>query len=603
MIHPAMPASSHPISGNPLLTRGDVQAAVRQLCEPLRPHYSPGRALVRLGDTSTNYGDRRCGMEAFARPLWGLFPLVAGGGECDGFSELIRTGLANGTDPFHPEGWGDLADTDQYAVEMPPLALALALAPEVFWEPLDEAVRARVVAWLHQINGRRMSDNNWRAFPILVNVALKRLGQPYDAAVMEAGLQRIEDFYLGDGWYSDGTGARMDYYVPFAIHFYTLIYARLMESEDPQRAKRYRERATLFAKDFRHWFTADGAALPFGRSLTYRFAQGAFWGALAFAGVEALPWGEIKGLYLRHLRHWFRKPIFTPDGLLAIGYHYPSLLMSEFYNGPGSPYWAMKAFLPLAVPADHPFWTAAEEPMEELPPLSVQAKALMSIAGPADGSHRVALTSGQWCGLDFGHTAEKYAKFAYSTHFGFSVSREPTGLEHGAYDSMLALSEGDGHWRVRRRCEWAQVVDGSVRSIWKPWPNVEIETKLEHHYPWHVRIHVIRTGRALETAEGGFAECREDSMEPLANDSGVLGGALYGGSGILDLEGGRTPKLIEALPNTNLMHPRTVIPTLVGRLAPGQHRLICAVLGVPSAADARKEWLNPPRVVPASLRS
>src|SRR5207248_7125795 len=127
-----------------------------------------------------------------------------------------------------------------------------------------------------------------------------------------------------------------------------------------ERAKRIIERARLFAKDFVHYFNAEGTALPFGRSLTYRFAQGAFWGALAFANVEALPWGVIKGLYLRHLRWWMRQPIFTETGLLTIGYTYPNLVMAESYNSSQSPYWALKAFLPLALPEEHPFWQAEE---------------------------------------------------------------------------------------------------------------------------------------------------------------------------------------------------------------------------------------------------
>ena len=586
-----------PIVGNPLKTRADVQEAVRQICEPLKPYYSEGNARVCLGATCTNYGERRCEMEAFARPFWGLMPLATGGGESD-FWAICREGLLNGTNPGHPEYWGDLVDVDQLAVEMPPIALALALAPEQFWIPFSENQKAQVVTWMDQINHKAMSDNNWRAFPILVNASLKKAGMPYNAEVMEAGLQRLEDFYLGDGWYSDGTGARMDYYIPFAIHFYSLIYAKLMGDEDPERAAKFKERAATFAKDYLHWFTADGAALPFGRSLIYRFAQGAFWGALAFADCEALPWGEIKGLYLRHFRHWFGKPIFTPDGLLSIGYDYPNLLMSEFYNGPGSPYWAMKAFLPLAVAEEHPFWAAEELPFPDIGNRSVQKHALMQIASSENHDHLVALTSGQWCGLDFGHTAEKYSKFAYSTHFGFSVSREATGLVKGAYDSMLALSDGEDHWRVRRKCESYTVTDDAVVSVWKPWPDVEIETRLEHCWPWHIRTHTIKTGRALETAEGGFATAREDGLSPCSDVMEEKSGVLYNGSGILNLDGDREAVLIEPLPNTNLINPRTVIPTLTGHLEPGVHRLVCAVLGGPSVESTRENWLVRPTPFP-----
>ncbi|RTK75359.1 DUF2264 domain-containing protein, partial [Enterococcus faecalis] len=91
---------------------------------------------------------------------------------------------------------------------------------------------------------------------------------------------------------------------------------------------------------------------------TYRFAQGAFFAALIFAEVEALPWGQIKTLLAKHLHCWMQQAIFTYDGRLSIGYHYENLVMAEGYNAPGSPYWAFKTFLLLAVDQDHPFWRA-----------------------------------------------------------------------------------------------------------------------------------------------------------------------------------------------------------------------------------------------------
>ena len=174
-------------------------------------------------------------------------------------------------------------------------------------------------------------------------------------------------------------------------------------------------RARQFAGAMRHWYGPDGAALPFGRSLLYRFAHAGFWGALAYAGVEALPWGQIKGYYLRNLRWWARQPAFDRDGVLSIGYAYPNLMVSEGYNSAGSPYWAMKAFLPLALGETHPFWSAEEVPPEsfaEPVPLPEPGMVAQHLPGQI-----VMLSSGQdyrhqWRGM-----AEKYGKFAYSTRY------------------------------------------------------------------------------------------------------------------------------------------------------------------------------------------
>ena len=117
---------------------------------------------------------------------------------------------------------------------------------------------------------------------------------------MREDLDLMESHYVGDGWYFDKATQR-DYYTLWGFHFYSLIYAAVMGREDPERCARFVERARLIAPRFACWFDGEGRALPYGRSLTYRFAQCSFWAAMAFAGVtaEGLGWDEIKGLLLR----------------------------------------------------------------------------------------------------------------------------------------------------------------------------------------------------------------------------------------------------------------------------------------------------------------
>lgn len=589
-----------PIVSNPLETRDDVQKAVDQLCEPLKPHFSEGSALVRLGDSGANYDERRTRMEAFARPLWGLVPMMAGGKETDLWDRYIE-GIKNGTNPDHPEYWGDLGDYDQLAVEMPPIALAMATIPEKIWDPLNESEKANLVKWLDQINHNTVSDCNWVFFVVLVNVALKKVGAKYNAAKLEESLIRIDDFYNGDGWYSDGyRREQIDYYIPFALHYYSLIYAGLMEDEDPDRCKVYKDRASKFAKDFIYWFAADGSALPFGRSLTYRFAQTAFWGALAFADVEGLEWGVVKGVFLRNLRWWFTQPIFTTDGLLSIGYSYPNLLMSETYNAAGSPYWSFKAFLPLAVDSNHPFWTAKEKPLPELNEVETQPHPHMVICRDKKGSHAYALTAGQWMAkIDPMHQDAKYSKFAYSTVFGFSVPRQSYGLTEGAYDSMLALSEGDGFYRTRRKCEYYEVKDNTVFSIWRPWSDVQIKTWLVGLGLWHLRIHRIEADRYLETEEGGFAigidhDLKEPGGFARPEDTAVAAVYPWGISGIVNLYGDRKSNLVATKANTNLINPKTTIPTLSGKMGKGTHWFASAVYGGIDPADYDTAWQQRP---------
>lgn len=67
---------------------------------------------------------------------------------------------------------------------------------------------------------------------------------------MEADFEIIDNCYTSDGWYYDGNPGQVDYYIPFAMHFYGLLYAGLMEKVDPDRALTLKKRGAEFIKDY-----------------------------------------------------------------------------------------------------------------------------------------------------------------------------------------------------------------------------------------------------------------------------------------------------------------------------------------------------------------
>jgi len=505
------PVRANPLHGNPLSSRDDLARAVNDLFAPLLPYFSEGGARVRLGATAAHFDRAAADLEGFARPLWGIVPLAAGGYHFPHW-DLYRRGLVSGTDPRHPEYWGEIGDRDQRQVELAAVGFALAMLPQHLWDPLDRDAKARVAAYLLSAREKEFIDNNWKFFRVLIDLGLSRAGVAFDSAKTERYFEELEGFRMGEAWYRDGPVRRADHYIPFAMHFYALIYAALNPSDD-RRAAAYRERARLFAREIRHWFGPDGAALAFGRSQTYRFAAGGFWGALAFAGVEALPWAEIKGYYMRHIRWWAQRPIAERDGVLSIGYGYPNLLMSESYNSLGSPYWAMKFFVPLALGEDHPFWTAqeAEAPaFRDAVALAEPGMVAMHTAGNV-----VVLSSGQQHDKMRG-ASEKYAKFVYSTRYGFAIEANDRHFTAAGFDGMIGFSDDGVHFRAREALEEALIADDRLYSRWRPFPDVVVETWLIPAAPWHIRVHRISTPRSLQTAEGGFAIERADFNEDVS---------------------------------------------------------------------------------------
>jgi hypothetical protein len=157
------------------------------------------------------------------------------------------------------------------------------------------------------------------------------------------------------------------------------------------------------------------------------------------------------------------------------------------------------------------------------------------------------------------------------------------------------LAENDNYYRPRRNCEEIRVEDGCHYSRWKPWHDVEIETWLIPLVPWHLRIHRIVSSRTLTASEGGFAIKREFPESPSSDPAMVRN--RYGLSGLVNLWGDRQGKTVAAAPNTNLLYPQSLIPSMVGPIHPGETWLACAVLGQPPSACGDYAWDSPPRII------
>ena len=150
----------HPFCTNPLKSRQDVVDAVASLLDPLEAGTSPLSALIRIGFTGTRFDEMAAQVEGFARPLWGLAPLLSGGSKYERTGHFVK-GLVNGTDPKSPEFWGYIEDIDQRMVEACPIGYTLAIAQDHFWEPLTKEQRYHVETWLGSMNHKEMPNTNW----------------------------------------------------------------------------------------------------------------------------------------------------------------------------------------------------------------------------------------------------------------------------------------------------------------------------------------------------------------------------------------------------------------------------------------------------------
>lgn len=558
-----------------MITKRDYENLMFKLLNPIKPYYSEGKAYLVLGPHTAVYGKKIAGIEGFARPLWALAAYYAGGeeGKDNSFAKIYREGFTNGPNPFHPEYWGEVSDLEQTLVEMAAMGYALLLAPDTFFYPLDEEAKKNLAEWLYTINDHEVVPNNWELFKVVVNIGLKNVDMPYRDDVIEDALKKLDSWQLGGGWYKDGLKGGTDYYNAFAIHYYSLLYAKFIEKAYPDRSERLKDRARNFAKDYIFWFDKDGAAVPYGRSLTYRFAQLSFWSALIWADASPFSLGVVKGIINRNLRYWMESPIFDNEGLLTIGYKYPNLIMSETYNASGSPYWSMKTFLLLALPEGHPYFAAEEEPLPELELVHEIPGPKMIVTNSDKGATLYSLAAAE---SDRINLFEKYGKFAYSSKYGFSMSRGTRNLDMAAPDSFLVF-KAKGRYYVDYKLISSELLpDKRLKIIWTPVDGIEVETVITPYECSHKREHTIKAAFSCEAYETGFAinyipgETETKAEEGKAYVKTSTGGCeLYSeyGDGII----------IDAYPNTNVISPFTKIPALVYEISQGESKISATV--------------------------
>ncbi|WP_328677205.1 DUF2264 domain-containing protein [Streptomyces sp. NBC_01261] len=349
-----LPADNRTLSPCTGYTRAHWETAADSLLAAVEPYATEDRALYHLPGTHTSWSGRLSdGLEGYARTL-----LLAAFRRDETALERYADGLAAGVAGV----WPSIEDRGQPLVEAASIALALRLTRPLLWDRLDEPVRQRAAAWLADALTAEPWPCNWELFPVTVGGFLQDIGYEPDASrkAVDRGLSRIEDWYVGDGWYTDGDGRKFDYYNGWAMHLYPVLHAWL--ADDPRLLDLYGGRLERHLADYARLFGGDGAPMHQGRSLTYRFATTAPLWLGALTGRTPLSPGETRRLASGALQYFLERGAVDDRGLLSLGWHGPNEAVLQGYSGPASPYWASKGFLGLLLPPDHKVWTAAEEP-------------------------------------------------------------------------------------------------------------------------------------------------------------------------------------------------------------------------------------------------
>jgi hypothetical protein len=154
-------------------------------------------------------------------------------------------------------------------------ALGIMLSPEFFWRPLSEPQKQNILSLLKDLTTTPSYDNNHHFFHMLPVPVLEKHGIPMDRQHYTEMLERILGWYRGDGWFIDGGNRGHDWYNAWGFQLYANAVCFLDEPWREQFGPRFSEVSSRFFSSYPYLFGRNGAPIPWGRSLGYRFAGNA----------------------------------------------------------------------------------------------------------------------------------------------------------------------------------------------------------------------------------------------------------------------------------------------------------------------------------------
>ena len=248
----------------------------------------------------------------------------------------------------------------QQLVDASYVALAVIRAPWL-WENLDKKNQTLLMKSIVTTRRFKPVFSNWLLFSAVNEAFLAKFGYDWDPMRVDYALQQMEQWYVGDGMYADGTSFAYDYYNSYVIHPYLAALSDIIGKKTNaykdmfEKVKKRNERYAIIQERL---INADGTYPATGRSIVYRGA--AFHHLADMALRNALPKQlspeQVRCALTAVIRKTLESPGTYKNGWLTIGLYGDQPELGDFYNNQGSPYIATNIFLPLGLPSSDPFW-------------------------------------------------------------------------------------------------------------------------------------------------------------------------------------------------------------------------------------------------------
>ena len=322
-------------------------------------------------------------MECFGRLMAGVAPWLtlpddatAEGKQRKQLREWALASYKNAVDPQSPDYlcWGI---GGQNLVDAAYIAESFLRAYDTLWKPLDEVTKKRYLAEFAKLRHIDPPYTNWLLFSSTIESFMAKAGGDFDEYRVNSACRKVEEWYVGDGWYADGPVFAFDYYSSYVFHpmyletLQAMVDAKVNSRLDYQKYyDRELKRCQKYSIILERFISPEGTFPAFGRSIPYRMAT--MQPLALMAWYQTLPSdlsnGQVRAALTKVLHRMFdQQNNFNEKGYLSIGFCGNSQKnVADWYTNNGSLYMTTLAFMPLGLPADHPFWTDAAQPWTQV---------------------------------------------------------------------------------------------------------------------------------------------------------------------------------------------------------------------------------------------
>ena len=357
-----------------------------KMAQPVLENMAQGKLqqnmLTEFSPSFDNRNRKVVYMETFGRLMAGIAPWLTLPDDATAESrqrkQLREWALAsyrNAVDPTSPDYlcWGV---SGQNLVDAAYIAESFLRAYDTLWQPLDTLTKQRYFKEFQKLRRIDPPYTNWLLFSSVIESFLAKAGGSYDEFRVNMACRKVEEWYVGDGWYADGPVFAFDYYSSYVFHaMYLETLQAMIDAKMNTRIdySKYHERALKRAQKYaiilERFISPEGTFPVIGRSTPYRLA--AMQPLALLAWYQKMPKeltnGQVRAALTQVMHRMFdHQQNYNQKGFLTIGFCGSQPETADWYTNNGSLYMTSLAFMPLGLPANHPFWTDAPQPWTQV---------------------------------------------------------------------------------------------------------------------------------------------------------------------------------------------------------------------------------------------